>query len=195
MVGLFSTFLYCFPCHFTLSSTVSEFPFFSILASTCYFLPFRYQPFCHCEMISHCGFDCISLIMSDAEHIFTCLLAFCVFFKKKSLFISSAHLKKSGSFLLLLTETVLYIILIVTSYRVYDLQLSPPIDRLFSFHWQFPFPCKRFRFDVITVADLVLFPFLRDGSSYLPLRLMPKTILPVFCSGSFMVSGPLHQSL
>lgn len=106
-----------------------RFPFFSILASTCYFLPFRYQPFCQV-------WDDISLWLwlhfPDNEWCWTYFHMpaglLCVFFKKKSLFISSAHLKKSGSFLLLLTETVLYIILIVTSYRVYDLQLSPPIS-------------------------------------------------------------------
>lgn len=106
-----------------------RFPFFSILANTYYFLPFRYQPFCQV-------WDDISLWLwlhfPDNEWCWTYFHMpaglLCVFFKKKkSLFISSAHLKKSGSFLLLLTETVLYIILIVASYRIYDLQLSPPI--------------------------------------------------------------------
>ena len=31
-----------------------------------------------CEVISHCGFICISLMIKDIEHPFVCLLAFCI---------------------------------------------------------------------------------------------------------------------
>ena len=33
-----------------------------------------------CEVISHCGFDCISLVISGVEHIFMYLLAICIVF-------------------------------------------------------------------------------------------------------------------
>ena len=61
------------------TNSVQAFPFLHILANVCCLWSFYDSYSDRCEVISHCGFDCISLMISDAEHLFMSVQFFCPF--------------------------------------------------------------------------------------------------------------------
>ena len=70
-----------------------SFQFLHILTNTCYFPLFFSLYNRHTngyKVMSHCGF-CIFLMISDAEHLFMCLLVICIPSLKKCLLKSFAH--------------------------------------------------------------------------------------------------------
>ena len=97
-----------------------------------------------CEMITHCGFD---LHFLDN---YWCWASFCVSFGSlsfsgKCVFRSSAHFFNMTGFLKYWVVWVLYIFWILTSYQIFHLHISSPIQEVaYSFCWWFASLWKRF---------------------------------------------------
>ena len=71
---------------------------------------------------------CISLIMSDTEHLFMCLLAICTSSLEKCSFRFSAHFL-TGLFVFLVLSCMSYFCILEINCQLFHLPLFPPILR------------------------------------------------------------------
>ena len=114
---------------------------------------------------------CISLMISDTEHLFMYLLAMCMLSFEKCLFRSSSHFKKWIICLCYWIIWVLCAFWISTSYLIHNLEIFSPTWKVtFSFYWWFPLLCDFFVWCVLICLFLLLLSLLLESN--------PKKSLP-----------------
>ena len=120
------------------------------------------------EVIPHCGFDSISLMISDIEHLFMFLLAICMFPFDKYLLRSSAHFVIKWLVFWYWVVWAVYIFWILTPYQSYHYQIfsSHLFDCLFISNWYYT---------VWTLIQLAFSFSILYCSSYLCLCMWPQS--------------------
>ena len=104
------------------TNSIGVFLFLYMLSSICRVFNDGHSDWC--EVVLRCSFDCISLIISDAEHLFMCLLAICMSSLEKCL-LRSLPIFQLGCLFCCCCAVCIFWRLI--PFLFYHLQVSSPI--------------------------------------------------------------------